>query len=712
MTESKNWQEMLQEELGVEPPRVSRLLQTVKSAFLHQHQEQLTAIQRASIPVIYAGGNVLLVSATASGKTEAAAIPIAAKLLASGREDVCLYIAPTRALLNDLHKRMTAPLYHLGIQHAIRHGDYRLTKRDEELQVLFTTPESLDVLLCREAPFLSRVRYAVVDEIHQVYGTPRGAQLQFLLERVKARHGGSLQRIALSATVGDESGLAHWFQGSDSKVEVFATGTQRDIQPDIRWLDRPESLRDSIRSLECRKVLIFVNSRRQCDDVFVVLRDLPPYRVFVHYSSLEKEQREYVERHFKLSEFAICVATSTLELGIDIGSIEAVILYDPPSSVGSFLQRIGRGGRRSGATQAGMTPRRPLELLQFCATTDLATAGVLERSPSGHFYSVLVQQIFSIVAAKHHHRIHEDEITELCEPWTWIQLDDQEAILGALDSRDYLRYEHEWRSYQMGPRLANLYNDAKIYSNIVNGGDGVPVFYEGRHLAHLPIPLLELRLGQTILFAGRYWEITSVSRDSIRVRLGRPVANPVRPRWGGRGAFGPDGLLAARMKEALVNREPYRQFNLDPIARAHLLRIYDRVPNEVRESEILAELRGNGYVHYTFAGTVENRVLQVAFRASGVACRPGRRAEGIALVSPQPLDFSSLPKREEELRRLVESNWRSFAHWIAAGPFFELLPTHVRKKEVLSQVATEERLSRVATFSRANILTANLQLLQ
>ena len=554
MSESKNWREMLQEELGVESTDPSRLLESAKSAFLHQHQGQLTAIQQASVPVIYAGKNALLVSATASGKTEAVTIPIAAKLLASSGKEVCVYIAPTRALLNDLHERVTAPLYHLGIRHAIRHGDRPLAKKDEELQVLFTTPESLEVLLCRDAPFLSKARYAVVDEIHQVYGTPRGAQVQFLLERIKSKTGSPLQRVALSATVGDEKELACWFQGSDSEVEIFSTGRQRDILPDIRWLDDPALLRGIIRSLDCKKVLVFTNSRRRCDDVFVILRDLQPYSVFVHYSSLEKEQREYVERHFKLSEFAICVATPTLELGIDIGSIEAVILYDPPSSVGSFLQRIGRGGRRSGATQASMTPRRPLELLQFCAVTDLASAGVLECSPGGHFYSVLVQQIFAMVAAKHHHRIHRDEIAELCEPWTWIQLEDQEEILTALDGRHYLRYEHGWHSYQMGPRLADLYNDAKIYSNIANGGAGVPVFYQGRRLAYLPIPLLQVRLGQTILFAGRYWEITSVSSDSIRVRPGQPVSNPIRPRWGGRGVFGVNSLLAS---SSLSERTPF-----------------------------------------------------------------------------------------------------------------------------------------------------------
>ena len=152
-------------------------------------------------------------------------------------------------------------------------------------------------------------------------------------------------------------------------------------------------------------------------------------------------------------------------------------------------------------------------------------------------------------------------------------------------------------------------------------------------------------------------------------------------------------------------------FNIAPIARRQLLQIYDRVPHEARAGHIFAELRGGGYIYYTFAGSVENRILQLIFQALGYECHLPGRAGGIALASPQPLDFSVLPKREGELRQLLESNWRGLADWVPAGPFFELLPTGVKKKEVLSQVATEERLSHLVTFSGTKVLPANLQLL-
>lgn len=711
MTEFSTWQKMLQEELGEETVDRSPLLDSSKSAFLHQHEGQLTPIQRASIPRIYAGKNALLVSATASGKTEAVGIPIAAKLLASDRKDVCLYLAPTRALLNDLYSRMKAPLHHLGIHHAVRHGDRRLAKKDEGLQVLFTTPESLDVLVTKDAPFLREVRYAVVDEIHQVYGTPRGTQVRFLLDRIKSKSGKPLQRVALSATVGDEQALARWFQGGGSEVEVFSTGRHRDIQADIRWLSHPGLLKEVIRDLNCRKVLVFANSRRRCDDVAVELRDFSPYKVFVHYSSLEKAQREYVERHFKRSQFAICVATSTLELGIDIGSIETVILYDPPPTIGSFLQRIGRGGRRSGMTQVTMTPRSSLELLQFCSATDLAREGILERVPPCHHYSVLVQQIFSAVAAKHHGRIHRDEIAEMCEPWSWVQEEDWGEILSALDRKDYLRYEHGWHSYQMGEKLAHLYNDAKIFSNIGNGGAGVPVFYQGRRLAYLPISLMQVRMGQTMLYAGRYWKIISISGNSITVRPGQAVSNPVRPKWGGWGVFGVGRLLASRMKEAVIKRGPFSQFEIDAAARRRLSHMYGEPVGAQATQVVLKELRGDQHIYYTFAGSIENRVLQLCLDAVGYECHLAQRAGGIALTSRHPLDFSRLPSRKKDLREAIEISWRSVEDSVSVGPFFHVLPARLKKKEVLSQIVTEERLSYLLSFAEVTVLPAELGLL-
>jgi hypothetical protein len=358
-----------------------------------------------------------------------------------------------------------------------------------------------------------------------------------------------------------------------------------------------------------------------------------------------------------------------------------------------------------------MTAQTPLQLLQFCAATTLARKGLLEQIPGGQFYSVLIQQIFSMVAAKHHHRIHRDEVSQLSAAFDWIQPDDQADILAALDRKDYLEYEPEWHSYQMGRRLANRYNRGKIYSNIVGGAGGVPVFYEGRRLAYLPLAIRELRLGQTILFAGRYWEITSIADDSVSVRLGQPVPDPIQPMWGGGGTFGIDGLLARQMKRALIERDPFSQFDMDPAARDRLSQIYERVPRDANLSQVFVDCRGHQRVHYTFAGTIENSILQLAFWDRGYECRFARRAGGIALTGPEPMDFSSLPTSPGEIRTLVEANWHALTDGVLKGPFFHLLPARVKKKEVLSQVITEERVARLQSLSRAKKVTTSLQLL-
>ncbi len=147
----------------------------------------------------------------------------------------------------------------------------------------------------------------------------------------------------------------------------------------------------------------------------------------------------------------VCVATTTLELGIDIGSIEQVLLYDPPFTVSSFLQRIGRGGRRGPENYALMTASSALNLLQFVTLTGLANRDCVESDVPGEPFSVLVQQILSHVCSKHHHRIRENEILELCAPMDWVQPNDIRELLKALVSQNYLRYDSQSNNYLMGP---------------------------------------------------------------------------------------------------------------------------------------------------------------------------------------------------------------------------------------------------------------------
>jgi len=704
MNDYVGWKELLKKQGFKEKQSNDSFLDQVVSVFLHQHHEQLRPIQEVAIKPIYKGENVVLISSTASGKTEAVTIPIAARLAKDRNNSLCVYLAPTRALLNDLEKRLKVPFHRLGLQLGIRHGDRPLSSTDRELPFLLTTPESLDILLCKDYVILNKTQYVVCDEIHQIYGSPRGLQLIFLLQRLEKKAGKQIQRTALSATIGSQERLVKWFQNGSNPISVFSVPSDRKIDAEIMFLTRDNTLKKVIEKTRAKKILIFVNSRRKCDDLYLELQSLMPYQVFVHYSSLEKEQREYVENHFKRSKFAICVATTTLELGIDIGSIESIILYEPPQSVTSYLQRIGRGSRRGKKTWVIMTPKNTLELLQFCALTSLASEGTLESSLPGDFYSVLIQQIFSSIAAKHHHRMHMSEIEELCSFLDWVERDDINLILKKLTEQRYVRFEDGWNSYQMGPNLESLYNEMAIFSNILDGGAGIQVFHEGRRLATLPVNLNQVQIGSKMLFAGRYWEVISIGETRISVRSTLPSSNSIRPSYGRGFVNMMSSIVSKRIKDILQDTIDLSAFFLDEDSERHLRQLKDgQYFSETNDCIFMARNKST-FIYYTFAGTLENRLLQIIFSKTGYDCKLLKNSEGIAIHAESELDFNIIPNDKNALTDILSKEWAAFEPYISAGPFYKLLPAFLKRKEVLSQIDGESIIANLLKIRSFDIV--------
>lgn len=706
--------DFLTSELGFTLKSASRPgLQRAIGVFLGLHLEQRTPIQQQAIEAIYDGADVLLISATASGKTEAAMIPVSARLLGDAENGLAVYIAPTRALLNDLHRRLEAPLHQLGLDARIRHGERSLPTNTSALRVLFTTPESLDVLLTKNDPLLRRTRYVIADEIHQIFGTSRGDQLGFLLQRLECFAGKRIQRIALSATVGNPSEIATWLcTGREPARLIAAPGTRR-IIANFSWLSDLQTLRRLVRESECDKVLCFANTRRRCDDVYLALRDLPPYEPFVHYSTLTGEQREYVERGFKSAQMAVCVATTTLELGIDIGSIQKVILVDTPTTVYSFLQRIGRGGRRGQHTYVTATPQTPLEMLQYVTMLRLAESGQVEAQPAGHPYSVLIQQIFAILAGKRRLCVHPDELAEKFGVFSWLVPEQIHAILDSLVEQDYLRREPGQRVYQVGSKLEELIDRRQIYTNISGQDAGTPVYHSGRPVGYLPLTPNQIVHGKVILFSGRYWRITGISDRGLTVELAQAVPDPIRPVWGSRGAFAISSLLAGGMRDLLLNRPDLTNHGLDAECCACLENLYSRTANlQPTKEAVWHESVGDKHIYYTFVGAIENFILSLILEEHDMSCTLAARAEGVALISKQPLDFDSIPKDAEEIVGIVATHWRRFTSWIGAGPHFELLPSALRRDETVTQVVASIAIDRLISLHGAMVIPVQLDLVR
>lgn len=322
---------------------------------------ELRPFQEAVIPRILDGKHLIVLAPTAGGKTEAAFFPVMSRVLSEGWTGLSvLYICPIKALLNNLDLRLQRYCTLLGRRSALWHGDIKSSARKQILReapdCLLTTPESLEVMLVSPnvdaRSLFANLRVVIVDEIHAFAGDDRGWHLLSVLERISRLAGRELQRIGLSATVGNPETLVDWLAGScagprDVLLPQEAGSGKADVQLDfVGSLENAATVISRLHRGEKR--LVFVDSRARAEELGAELRQLQ-VTTFVTHSSLSQEQRHQAEEAFASRDDCVIVATSVLELGIDVGDLDRVIQIDSPPTVSSFLQRMGRTGRRAGA---------------------------------------------------------------------------------------------------------------------------------------------------------------------------------------------------------------------------------------------------------------------------------------------------------------------------------------------------------------------------
>lgn len=323
----------------------------------------LRPLQESSIEPVLAGSHALLVAPTAGGKTEAAAFPLFSRMLSEDWSGLSLlYLCPLRALLNNLEPRLSGYLHLLGRRAAVWHGDVGASDRraiqKDPPDLLLTTPESLEVMLISRGIDHGRLfrglRAVVVDELHAFAGDDRGWHLLSLLERVSRVAGRDLQRVGLSATLGNPEELLGWLAGSSPgprTVVAPESGGARDVDIHLDYVGDLENAAIMLSRLyRGEKRLAFVDSRSRAEALAFRLRELG-VQTHISHGSLGADERRRAEQAFAEARDCVIVATSTLELGIDIGDLDRVVQIDAPSTVSSFLQRLGRTGRRAGTNR-------------------------------------------------------------------------------------------------------------------------------------------------------------------------------------------------------------------------------------------------------------------------------------------------------------------------------------------------------------------------
>lgn len=370
----------------------------------------LRPLQEQAVVPLVEGHHALLIAPTAGGKTEAAVLPVLSRMLAEEWRGLgVLYVCPIKALLNNLEPRLSSLAGMVGRRVEVWHGDVGVGEKSrtesDPPDILLTTPESLEGMLIGSRRdhrrLLGNVRCVIVDELHAFAGDDRGWHLLALLERLRALGAPLEQRIGLSATVGDPAALLEWLAGhaggTATLVQVSAPPADADITIDYAGSIANAAILIS-RLHAGEKRLVFCDSRTKVEELALALRSLE-VDVFVSHAALSADIRRQAEQAFAERQNCVIVATSTLELGLDVGDLDRVIQIEAPGSVASFLQRLGRTGRRAGSVRNMMFIATTGEsLLQALAINQLFRKGYVEPvRPPPLPYHLLVQQLFALI---------------------------------------------------------------------------------------------------------------------------------------------------------------------------------------------------------------------------------------------------------------------------------------------------------------------------
>lgn len=372
---------------------------------------ELREVQSLSIDAFLGGANLVILAPTAGGKTESAFFPVISQTLTEDWGGLSvLYVSPIRALLNNQEQRLRNYFALVGRRAACWHGDTTPGQRkrilDDPPDCLLTTPESLEAILVstriNHRGLLRNIRCIVIDELHAFAGDDRGWHLLAVLARIQKLAERDLQRIGLSATVGNPAAMLDWLSsGSKRERRVISPTPVARPAPDVQ-LDYVGSLGNAAKVISLlhpgEKRLVFCDSRSRVEELALLLRERG-VDTFVSHSSLGIEERRAAEEAFAQKQNCVIVATSSLELGLDVGNLDRVIQIDAPGTVSSFLQRMGRTGRRAGTrSHCLFLATNDDGLLRAAALLDLWNQGYVEpvNAPPRPFH-ILAQQLMALV---------------------------------------------------------------------------------------------------------------------------------------------------------------------------------------------------------------------------------------------------------------------------------------------------------------------------
>jgi len=599
--------------------------------------EQLRPIQTAAIAKILASDdNFILASRTASGKTEAAFLPILSKVNFNDSGVQVLYISPLIALINDQFYRIEELCKNLDVTVTKWHGEANKTLKERLIKkpngIVLITPESLEAMFVNKPynvkQLFSNLKYVVIDEIHSFIGTDRGVQLKSILSRLQKGNSKSFSIVGLSATIGDYD-EAKKFTGDELKTKVLLDRTAKEINALFRYFKNKneelplELLKDLYIETKDNKVLIFPNSRGRAEEVAVKLRKIsdrvkghPNY--FSHHSSVDREVREYVEYFAKNNNRQnFCIScTSTLELGIDIGTVDEVVQIDATHSIASLIQRVGRSGRKEGeSSNLYLYATNEWSLLQSIACWLLYKEGFIEPPQKNEKpYDILVHQALSIT--KGHSGIRLTElINQLKEnaAFKQIELSEIDEILKHLIEIDFLeKLQHEVIIGVEGEKVVN----SRDFYSVFKTEENFKVVNAGNTIGDIPFSP-QIIEDENILLSAKIWKIKFVDHKAKKIEV-IPTKDGKKPMFFGGGAT-IHQRIREKMFEVLYSKTDYDFLDQPSCDETEILRKDFSVFNIKDLQSDRPLLTAEKHLQlFTFTGTRINRTIQLLLNIAGI----------------------------------------------------------------------------------------------
>lgn len=529
--------------------------------------EEPSDIQRIAIPPILQGRNVLVIAPTGTGKTLASILPIFNMFLEKRSEGETkgisiLYVTPLRALNRDIVRRLSEIGKELDIKVQVRHGDTPTSTRTMQArsppEMLVTTPETLQAILPgrRMREHLKGVRWVVVDEIHELATDERGVQLSLGLERLEHLTGRSFQRVGLSATVGSEREVAQFLAGTDREVTVSKSEELRQFEVQVQYVpptgeDAKDSDRFGLPSTtiarakeiartisERRSTLVFTNTREQAEAVGSQLHALTPdLPVRVHHGSLSREIREEVEKGFQDGSVKGVICTSSLELGIDIGSVDFIVQYMSPRMATRLIQRIGRSGHQlRGTAKGAVIGTWADDLLEAAVIGSNSKAGRIEEAGiHDKALDVLAHQIVGMALDLKRGKLGDVfEIVRGAYPFRNLTGEELHAFVKFLDSIRVLRLVEGVISARFPRSFHYYYENLSVIPDVKRFN--VFDFFRKRRIGTLDQDFVARKCkgGTVFIIHGQTWKIINVNEEKLTIEVEPTVPTlDAIPSWEG-----------------------------------------------------------------------------------------------------------------------------------------------------------------------------------